>query len=289
MNQKRTEKADYIGELKIGDMSIRCFVTDQEKRLLSGRAVTEAFGLTGRGHGITRFIRSKSLKPYINNELALAIEDHIIIEGTRAFGYEAWVLPELCNAILEAHDNGKLTTAQRIMADHARILIRGMAVVGIVALVDEATGYQNVRARQALEKILEKFLKDELGKWAKRFPDEFYKEMFTLKDWNYDPSTVKRPSVIGTYTNDIVYQRLAPGVLDEIRARTPRDEKGRAKQHYHRWLTEEVGHPRLQEHIAAVIALMKAASTWRQFISMLNRALPKYGDTIPLGLDDPTK
>ena len=219
----------------------------------------------------------------------MAIENPIIIEGARAFGYEAWVLPELCNSILDAHDKGDLTPAQSIMLDHARILIRGMAVVGIVALVDEATGYQDVRARRALEKILEKFLKDELGRWAKRFPDEFYKQMFTLKDWNYDPSTVKRPSVIGKYTNDIVYKRLAPGVLDEIRVRTPRDEKGRAKHHYHRWLTEEVGHPRLQEHIASVIALMKAATSWRQFMAMLNRALPKYGETISLGLEEPNE
>jgi hypothetical protein len=95
---------------------------------------------------------------------------------------------------------------------------------------------------------------------------------------------------IGVLTNDLAYARLAPGVLDELRRQTPRDEKGRLKHHLHRRLTEDVGHPKLQQHLSAVTALMKASDTWDQFKPMVDRALPKY-KRLPLfdGLEPPRK
>ncbi len=45
--------------------------------------------------------------------------------------------------------------------------------------------------------------------------------------------------------------------------------------------TGDVGHPRLREHLASVITLMKAAAKWDDFKRLLERALPKYGD-LPL-------
>jgi hypothetical protein len=154
--------------------------------------------------------------------------------------------------------------------------------VGIIALVDEATGFQEIRSRKALEEILEQFIAKDLRKWAKTFPDEFYKEMFRLRNWQYVPFSVKRPGVVGRYTNDLVYERLAPGVLEELKRKTPKTPAGHRKHRFFQWLTEDVGHPRLREHLTAVIALMKASTKWSQFYRMLQRALPRYGDTIPL-------
>ena len=100
------------------------------------------------------------------------------------------------------------------------LLLHGFANVGIVALVDEATGYQDVRAQRALAKILEEFIAKELQPWTKTFPYEFYTEIARLKGW---PSmySMKRPSVVGHYTNDIVYERIAPRVLEELRNVNP--------------------------------------------------------------------
>jgi hypothetical protein len=142
-----------------------------------------------------------------------------------------------------------------------------------------------VRARQALEKILEKFISDELLKWAKMFPDEFYKELFRLKKLTYHEFSSKRPPIIGRLTNDIVYERLAPGVLDELRRKTPKDEKGQRKHKYHQLLTQDVGNPRLREHLVAVITLMKASPNWSSFYRLLQRALPKYSDNPRLFID----
>jgi hypothetical protein len=164
--------------------------------------------------------------------------------------------------------------------------MRGFARVGIIALVDEVTGYQEVRARQALEEILRKFISNELASWVKTFDDDFYRHLFRLRELTYSEVSSKRPSYIGKITNDIVYERLAPGVLDELRAITLRDEAGRPKHKYHQRLTENYGYHKLREHLASVITLMKASSNWTTFYHLLQRSLPKYGETLPLPFED---
>jgi hypothetical protein len=110
--------------------------------------------------------------------------------------------------------------------------------------------------------------------------------MFRLKGWNYDPGSVKRPSIIGTMTNDIVYARLAPGILEQLKARTPKDEKGRRKHKYHQLLTEDVGHPKLQEHLLKAQVLMDASPNYQSFYRMLQRALPRLNETLPMNIPE---
>lgn len=281
--------------LKIGDIDIPCYVivqNEQVKRVLSGRGMQTALAL-GQRHGalLKGFLAKNNLKPFINNELAMELSGPIRFVrpgrgGKLAVGYEATILVDICDAVLAARDAGVLTGKQLLVAKQCEILTRAFAKVGIIALVDEATGYQDIRARYALEEILDKFIAKDLRKWAKTFPDDFYKEMFRLRDWQYAPFSVKRPGVVGTYTNDIVYERLAPKVLEELKKKNPKNAKGGRKHKHFQWLTEDVGHPRLREHLAAVIALMRASPNWRTFKSLLQRALPKYGTNLELPFDD---
>ena len=164
---------------------------------------------------------------------------------------------------------------QQMVAAKAAILMRGLAHVGIIALVDEATGYQDERARDALARILEAFVARELRKWIKTFPADFYRELFRLRGWKYT-GKVQRPAYVGHLTNDLVYARLAPGVLVELRRINPVNEHGNRKNKHHQWLTEDLGHPKLLQHLSALVALMRASQTWEQFKEMVNRALPKY-------------
>jgi len=208
--------------------------------------------------------------------------------GSEARGMPATLLPEICDVWLKARDENVLTESQKNTAKKADILMRGLAHVGIIALVDEATGYQNVRARQALEKILEQFIAKELMPWTKTFPDAFYKDVFRLRGWNYLTLAEKgkRPSVVGKYTNNIVYERLAPGVLAELKSKNPVNDKGNRKDRHHQWLTKDIGHPKLKEHIVAVMALMRASTSWDGFMRLLERAYPKLGNNLQLPLDD---
>jgi hypothetical protein len=73
-----------------------------------------------------------------------------------------------------------------------------------------------IRDRLALQAILERFLATEFAAWAKRFPDEFYQQIFRLRGWNWRGMKVNRPQVVANHTKDLVYSRLAPGILREL-------------------------------------------------------------------------
>src|SRR5206468_6654276 len=143
----------------------------------------------------------------------------------------------------DAKEAGKLTRNQEHIAQACKILQRAFAVVGIVALVDEATNYQEIRDRLALQEILRKYITGALFEWTRTFPLEFYKEIFRLKGWNWNNG--KMSGLVGTYTNDLVYARLAPGVLAELKRLNPPTESGNRRHRHHQYLTRDVGHPAL--------------------------------------------
>ena len=289
-------QATNEGVLCIGDMRLACAVLDDGTRLLSQRAFTKAIGAPQGGHafatrsadgvaGLPIFLANKRLKPFITLELAASLSSPIKFlpkhGGRSAFGIKAELIPATCDVWLKARAAGALTDHQKRIAQQAELLMRGLAHVGIIALVDEATGFQAARARDALAKILEAFVAKELKKWVKTFPVEYFQELCRLRDVTFPTKKFRLPSYFGHLTNDVVYDRLAPGVRAELNRLTPRDGKGRLKQKLFQRLTDDVGHPKLREHLASTIALMRASDDWKDFVKLLNRALPKHVD-LPL-------
>lgn len=149
--------------------------------------------------------------------------------GTKAFGYRAELLPQVCNLYLRARDIGVLKPSQFHIADKSEILIRALAETGIIALVDEVTGYQTIRPQDALQQYLEAVIRRELAAWVKRFPDEFYENIYKLHGWHWPGMTKNRYSVVAHYTRDLVYERIGPGVLDELEKKSPKTATGNRK------------------------------------------------------------
>jgi hypothetical protein len=286
-------KAKYEGVIYIGDQELPCAVLEDGTRVLTQEGFLKAIGRSGKpaaGRGskvekLAPFLDLNNLKPYVDKELEHATYPLVFrpATGSRAYGYRADLLPKVCEVYLKARDDGALLKSQEKFAVACDILMRGLAHVGIAALVDEATGYQEVRDRQALQIILEKYLTDEWAKWTKIFPDEFYQELFRLKGLAYPSMGGKKPAFVGHWTNDVVYSRLAPGVLSDLKDKNPRQSRtgGRTRKH-HQHLTKDHGHPALKEHLSNVIFLMKGSRSWNDFKGALNRAKPKFGDNLEL-------
>lgn len=154
--------------------------------------------------------------------------------------------------------------------------------MGILALVDEATGYQEFRQRDALAKILERFVAKELRPWIRTFPVDFYQQIYRLNGWEFDKDSNSRPGVIGHWTTNIIYKRLAPGVWEELNRIAARNDKGKLKHKLFQRLTDEVGHPKVREHLAAVIMLMKYSPSWSVFMERLDHEFPQWGSTMML-------
>jgi hypothetical protein len=56
--------------------------------------------------------------------------------------------------------------------------------------------------------------REELQPYVPTFQDDYYREIFRLRGLEFPQDTVRRPQYFGSLTNDIVYKRLAPGVLE---------------------------------------------------------------------------
>lgn len=280
--------------LRIGDgenvIEIPCYVLENGKRVLYQRAMVEALDMSRGSSGgsggdrLAKFVTGNAIKPFMENKLQ-SVTDPIKFRtpsGNIGYGYDATILADICEAVLKARDQGLLQKQQEHIAARCELLVRGFARVGIIALVDEATGYQEYRARDALARILEAFVAKELQPWIQTFPPEFYQEMFRLRGLSYPNDSVKRPQYFGHLTNDLVYKRIAPGVLDELKRVTPISETGRRRHKYFQRLTSNVGYPKLKEHLGAVVTMMQLSDNWDNFMAKVDRLRPRIDETMML-------
>lgn len=298
----KTPRALRSAQLKIADFEIECAVLDDtantrvisEKRFMAALGMYRSGALSTRRHkaeGGAReplFLAYKNLKPFIEKHLTpehFRTIPFVTPEGSMASGISAEALPRICKVWIDAAKTNVLGPRQQLIAAKAEALYDGFAFTGLVALIDEATGWQHERGERALAEILEKFVQKELRPWVSTFPTDYYREMFRLRGWrfpNLPKEQQRRPILVGKITNDIVYARLGPAVRNTLHSLTPRDDKGRLKNKLFQRLTEDVGHPKLREHLAKVVTVMQLSSDWPTFMENMNRLMPVYKDLPPL-------
>jgi hypothetical protein len=288
-------------DLEIADELVPCAVlmlNGEAIRVVSERGLVKSFGgKRGGSHwkrmkeesgnlDLPPIISAHNLRPFISQDLLeiLSVRYPYKVTGTSsppALGVRAEAYPMICEVFLKARDgNALFGKGQEEIAKSADILMRGLAHTGIIALVDEATGFQAYRPSDALARILEAFIAKELQPYVSTFPQEFYEELFRLRHLDYRKDSVQRPQYFGMLTNDIVYERLAPGVLEELRKVTARSENGRPKHKLFQRLTANKGYPKLIYHLGQVVATMKGSSDYAEFINKLDVIRPRYGQTM---------
>lgn len=275
--------------LRVGALEIPCYVLEGGLRVLSGRGMQAALTL-GQGHGalLDRFLAGKNLKLFIGNDLAMALESPIRFVrpgrgGVLAVGYEATILADICEVVLTARQAGKLSASELIVAEQCEILTRAFAKVGIIALVDEATGYQYERPRRDLEEYLKRYLSESLRRWVRTFPADYFKHLCRLRGVDLRPD-MKLPQYFGVLTNNLVYRRIAPGLLKALKER--RNERGRPSNKLHSWATLDVGVPEILFHLGTVVGLMKTHTKYELFEKQLDTVAPIYPE-VPGLFDDP--
>lgn len=288
MAKTKLPRATHTGEIDLNGLKLKSYNLDTGERVLSRISFLKALGRTGKAKGgrkydmeskLPVFLTANNLNKYISSELIENSKpiNFIDLNGVESIGYKAELLPSVCYVFMDAAEEDALKTTQMHILQQCKLLVRGFATVGIIALIDAATGFEKVRQKEALQEILDKYLSKQYATWAKFFPDEFYEEMFRLKGWTLDKKTMRMPGVVGRYTNDIVYDRLAPGILDELRLRNPVQDNGKRKSKHHSWLTEDTGYPALDKHFTGILALMRANNDWEHFKRSLERAYPRIG------------
>ncbi|QDO70005.1 P63C domain-containing protein [Bacteroides intestinalis] len=283
--------------LKLGDLEIPCYVLEDGTRVFSGRGIQRILtGESKSGGWLSRFTKRSDLSNYFcsrDNDILSRIENPIKFtqKGGRdnvldAYGYEVTILIDICSAVIDANRAGDFNDTTIVR--NADIIIRSVAKVGIIALVDEVTGYNKdkSRAKDELQQFLNKFINREMSKWIRTFDDDFFEMLYKLHNWNWS-KTNKHPGVVGYWINDIVYERLGPMVLTELRKVNTKNENGNRKGKHHQFLSSEIGHPKLKEHLAAIQALGKVSGyNLSKFMQMLDMAFPKQYQQLNLLFPD---
>ena len=153
---ERLPKVTHTGTLRLVDKDIPCAVLDGEVRVLTQSDFMEAMGMYYSGWiannpandesmlpaGIPHFLAQKSLIPFINKHLGHLqniVQKYRTPSGSVAHGIRADIIPAICDVYIDADKEVGLGARQRQVAQKAMLLMRALAHVGIVALVDEAT------------------------------------------------------------------------------------------------------------------------------------------------------
>ena len=279
----------YEGTLNLAGFELPCYVLEDGRRVLSGRAMQETLRIVDNkkaGTKLPDFLGSSTLKPFIiNKKEAACYEPIICYKGKQKInGYEASVLTDICDAVLEARRSGiDLTERQKIVAAQSEVLLAAFARVGLIALIDEATGYQNEREHQELQKILSAYISDEILKWQLTFTDDFYREIYRLWGLPFIPNHIrKKPSFIGKLTSKYIYELLPDGVVDKIKENTGKTDNGHWKYKWHQSLTPEIGREHLKRQIIEVTALMSVSPSKDYFNELFER---RYRNVVQLELE----
>jgi hypothetical protein len=297
-------KAEYEGKLKLGDLELNVAVLEDGTRLISRNAIFRAFERTKRGRAkdemrvLNRpsFIDARNLQPLIDEQLDawLYALEYIDLSGKLTTGYNALILPKLCKVYLDARSTINPQTGKPFIAKNqmqlalvSERLLFALSSIGIIALIDEATGYQYERERDELQKILKAYISEDLIPWQKTFPDIYYKEIFRLNGWDYTVRDIKkRPGVVGKWTNKLIYEQLPKDVLTTLKKQTPKSPAGNYTARFFQSLTPDVGNPHLQGQLSSVLTLFQISDNWKQLISNFNKLVDRRRGQLEISFED---
>lgn len=271
--------AKHAGELTLGENTVDCYVLDNGDRVISMGAAVSALAKT-KSADLAEYIGVNSLKPYINKELVLAEAIVFNIPGSTytGRGIKAETFLDICNAYVMAFSAGALSTEkQQQIAIRCSVLLASCAKVGLIALIDEATGYQYERQDNALQLKLKAFIADEMRGWEKTFPDELWEQFGRLTKWK--GTLHYRPKWWGKLVMELVYNALDADVAKYLKEHKPPPVHGK---NYHQWLSQHYGLKQLITHIFEIIGMAKTCDNMKELQAKVAHYYRKEPLQLPL-------
>jgi hypothetical protein len=281
--------ARWSGELVLGEESIPCYVLDDGRRVISRTSATSVLTGIAKGGDLEGYLGIEPLAGYMPEDLTERFVEFVIPRiansGRQIRGLTAETFLDICTAYVKAGKEGALKTDRQMsIALQAGMFLGACAKVGLMALIDEATGYQYERAEDALRLKLKLYLEDEMRQWEKTFPDELWKEFGRLTRWQ--GHVTKRPKYWGKLVMELVYEYLDKDVADWLRKNAP---KPRGGQNYHQWLTSQYGLRKLTEHLWMLIGIASTCQSIHELQAKMAERFGKQPVQYVLWVDPPRK
>ena len=294
------DPVEYEGVLKLGDFTIPCFVTKSGVRLIASRKMQEILkvveedpddqpGVQRPGTRFHRFLTRKFFNSLISQEELKDLFAPVrrMFRGRVISGYKSEALTKFCDLMIQAKTKDLLTTErQLIVALQAKVLYDAFAKIGLIALIDEATGYQQIRDPSALRLLVQQYIAAEKREWDKQFPDSFYDGLNRMYNSKKLTITAKgaviqnRPQHFARFTRTYVYEPLENGaVLEELDRINPKlNAKGTRKDRFHQHLSQGYGIEKLKRQVLSVETLIDVSDNIGQFKRLYGK---KFG--VPKG------
>lgn len=258
----RRPEAKWPGVLDVSGVEIPCYVLDDGRSVIS-RTGALNYLTGGKGGGnLESYLKVENLKTFLPDDLADQFIDVAIpqVVNKDVKGLTAHAFIDICRAYSRARDTGALTTETQVaIAIRASAVLAAFAKVGIEAAIHEATGYQYVRAEDAMRMKVNLFMAEEMRPWEKTFPDELWVQFGRLTRWR--GPIHERPKYWGKLVNELIYGYLDPDVLQWLRTNAPKPRHG---QNYHQWLNAQYGLKKLVEHIWMTIGIATVCHDMRE-------------------------
>jgi len=265
--------------LRIGDISIPCFILNDSKAVLLIGGIQKALGYQGRSekwllyllHHINKFISIDELLQQVENpvQFQLIPRERPIL---KAEGLYSKTFLDVCNTIVIAKKQGYLNIHQLNYSKSAEIMLNDLSQSNIDVLIDESTGFKFFRERSIdqLQQFLWDIFEDDAILWMKTIPPSFFSTLFEVHGFDWQ-DLANNTQNIAKIIYEIVFSRIPDPLLTTLRQERPRriyKKKNNKPEH--------MSHPELTIYILNVLSLIKVAKQNRNiFMRLLNKSYPK--------------
>lgn len=274
--------------IKIADIQVPCYVLDDGRRVITMTGMVDTLNIARGGsmkRGMSRlelFVSGKLIKPYVSRELYERVSNPIKFRIGRgsAYGYDSDTLIDIAEAVLSAE--AVLMSQQAPIIHQCRAILSGLTRVGLIALIDEATGYQTKRDANELQQILTSYLLPEHRPWMQTIPPEFTNEIYRVYGWKRQANN-QGPRYAGKLIRQLIYERLPKPVLPALDELNPSNKNYQRKHRHHQFLTEKQGLDHFRSQVITVMTLLRISKNKNEF----NRHLESYfGPQMSFDFDD---
>ncbi|WP_299901509.1 P63C domain-containing protein [uncultured Ruegeria sp.] len=270
--------------IRIADIEVPCFILADDRRVVATNGVLDAFGLARGGamikgmHRLELFAAQERLKPYVSDDLLERVASPIRfkIGSTEANGFDADTLIEMAEAVVAADDDGALQAQQVHIAHQCRVITRSLTRVGLIALIDEATGYQSKRDSDELQQILTAYIRPEHRPWIQTIPREFTDELYRVYGWERKAQN-RGPRYAGKLIRELIYEKMPKPVLPKLDEVNPSDKNYQRKRKHHQYLTDKQGLDHFRSQVITMMTLLRVSSSKEEFKRNLRKL---YGDQL---------
>jgi hypothetical protein len=257
----------FRGPLTIGGVEFEGHVLSDGRRVLGEEGVALAFAGGADPSDLARVLRKRPDHERRPADLPMVRFRPTRGSGTER-GYEGATLVAVADLFLSARAAGPMKKQPARAAAVSESIVRAAATVGITGLVDQATGYAKVRAKQSAQWAVQASIAENIGGWASRFPQDFWVELARLDGMT---SGAQAPLGWARYVMLFVYDAIDPDVGRELR-RSPDDPGFRPT--VHQWL-EDVGRQRIDRRMASVVSAMRECPDLDAFRAEFAKVLQK--------------